>query len=298
MRAGFIGAGKVGFSLGRYLKEHGTEVTGYFSRTPESAKSAADFTDTKTYDSIEDILSDSDTLFITVPDGQISSVWDYMENLDIKNKNICHCSGSISSAVFFNGEKRGACVYSVHPLYAVSDRYESWKTLGNAYFTIEGSEKNLSKIKGMLEQAGNKVIVTDKENKSLYHCGAATVSNLVTGLFSIGADMLEKCGFSREDAQKALLPLFIGNANALCERGAKASLTGPVERNDVSTIEKHVDTIRKVYGKDGQEESNFYEMIYLLLSERLTAIAKDKHEDRDYTEMTEVIRNEKHSIHF
>ncbi|MCQ5086581.1 hypothetical protein NE685_12545, partial [Cutibacterium acnes] len=87
-----------------------------------SAKSAADFTNTKLYKSIEDILSDSDTLFITVPDGQISKVWDYMKNLDIKNKNICHCSGSISSTVFFDGENLGANIYSVHPLYAISDK--------------------------------------------------------------------------------------------------------------------------------------------------------------------------------
>jgi len=80
MRAGFIGAGKVGFSLGKYLKENGVEITGYFSKSPESAKSAADFTNTKLYKSIENILSDSDTLFITVPDGQISKVWDYMKN--------------------------------------------------------------------------------------------------------------------------------------------------------------------------------------------------------------------------
>ena len=29
MRAGFIGAGKVGFSLGKYLKENGVEITGF-----------------------------------------------------------------------------------------------------------------------------------------------------------------------------------------------------------------------------------------------------------------------------
>jgi len=45
MRAGFIGAGKVGFSLGKYLKENGVEITGYFSKSPESAKSAADLRD-------------------------------------------------------------------------------------------------------------------------------------------------------------------------------------------------------------------------------------------------------------
>ena len=29
MRAGFIGAGKVGFTLGKYLAMHGIEISGY-----------------------------------------------------------------------------------------------------------------------------------------------------------------------------------------------------------------------------------------------------------------------------
>ena len=45
MKVGFIGAGKVGFSLGKYFKTHGVSVVGYYSKTPESAKSAADLAD-------------------------------------------------------------------------------------------------------------------------------------------------------------------------------------------------------------------------------------------------------------
>ena len=64
-------------------------------------------------------------------------------------------------------------------------------------------------MKSIFENAGNKVIVTTRDNKYLYHCGAVVVSNLVTGLFSIGADMLQKCGFSETEAQQALMPLFV-----------------------------------------------------------------------------------------
>ena len=49
MKVGFIGAGKVGFSLGKYFKEHGVDVTGYYSRLESSAQSAANFTKTKKY---------------------------------------------------------------------------------------------------------------------------------------------------------------------------------------------------------------------------------------------------------
>ena len=71
MRAGFIGAGKVGFTLGKYLAMHGIEISGYYSRTPASAKEAAEFTQSRYYTSIEEITKDSDTLFLTVPDGAI-----------------------------------------------------------------------------------------------------------------------------------------------------------------------------------------------------------------------------------
>lgn len=150
MKVGFIGAGKVGCSLGRYFKENGVDVTGYYGMTPEASKAAADFTHTGNYETIESILGDSDTLFLTVPDGQIGKVWDCMKNLDIKNKVICHCSGSISSATFFNAEERGASVYSIHPLYAINDKWSAWKSLGQAYFVAEGSADRMEEMKELL----------------------------------------------------------------------------------------------------------------------------------------------------
>ena len=299
MKAGIIGAGKVGFTLGKYFVTHGTDVqvTGYYSRNPESAREAATFTGTRFFEDLAGITKDSDILFITVPDGAILDVWNDMACLPIKEKVICHCSGSISSTVFFDGENLGANIYSVHPLYAISDKCESWKHLNKAYFTVEGSAENLDEIKSIFERAGNKVIAMGAENKSLYHCGAVVVSNLVNGLFQVGAEMLVKCGFDKKDAKKALVPLFTGNADTLAEKGVAAALTGPVERNDLSTITKHIEAIKAAWINESEEKVG-YEMIYLLLSEKLLSIAQEKHLDSDYLKMTEVIKNEKHSIHF
>lgn len=292
MKVGFIGAGKVGFSLGKYFKEKNVDVTGYYSKSPESAKSAADFTNTKAYDAISDLLRESDTLFITVPDQNIGEVWDCIKNLDIKNKNICHCSGSIASTAFFDGEKLGASIYSVHPLYAISNKYVSYQELQNAYFTIEGSQNHIKDMTDFLQKAGCRVIITTTENKSLYHCGAVVVSNLVVGLYALGGRILESCGFTKEDAQQALAPLFLGNAQAIVEKGQVEALTGPVERADTITIEKHISAIRNASVKSKEELLQ----IYLLLSEQLLTIAGEKHPDRDYTKVAEVIQNEKHSF--
>ena len=47
MKIGFVGAGKVGFSLGKYMTEHGVSVSGYYSKNIDSAREASEFTDTK-----------------------------------------------------------------------------------------------------------------------------------------------------------------------------------------------------------------------------------------------------------
>ena len=71
MKIGFIGAGKVGFSLGKFFTAGGITMTGYFSRHRESAVEAAAFTNTKSYESLATIVKESDALFLTVPDGEM-----------------------------------------------------------------------------------------------------------------------------------------------------------------------------------------------------------------------------------
>ncbi len=122
IKFGFIGAGKVGFSLGKYLKENNINVIGYYSKSQHSAKEAAIFTNTKHYSSLEDLIKNSDAIFITTSDNQISSVWNEIKRLPIKEKLICHCSGSISSDIFSNINNLGAYGYSIHPMFAISDK--------------------------------------------------------------------------------------------------------------------------------------------------------------------------------
>jgi 3-hydroxyisobutyrate dehydrogenase-like beta-hydroxyacid dehydrogenase len=68
---GFIGAGKVGATLGKVFSDNGLSISGYYSRTKKSAKEVCDFIGTKSIDSIAELVSASDNLFITVTDGEI-----------------------------------------------------------------------------------------------------------------------------------------------------------------------------------------------------------------------------------
>lgn len=100
MNVGFIGAGKVGCSFGKYFQEHKIQVTGFYSKSEDSSLAASNFTSSKQYLNLRELVDENDTIFITTPDGQIQEVWQEIKNYQIKNKLICHCSGAISSDIF------------------------------------------------------------------------------------------------------------------------------------------------------------------------------------------------------
>ena len=243
MRIGFVGAGKVGFTLGKYMSERNVCVSGYYSRSEESARQASVFTHTKYYKTLEDLIGSSDALFLTVPDGAIEDVWNSIKRYSLTGKFICHCSGVMTSAVFSEINQMGAFGYSIHPLFAIHSRSQSYQEISQAYFTIEGPEAHIGFWKDFFENLGNPVRIIRAEQKALYHGAAVFASNLVTGLFEAGVSLLMDCGFDRESGEAALKPLFLHNCQSVARVGTAAALTGPVERADEKTIQKHLNVL-------------------------------------------------------
>lgn len=270
MKIGFIGAGKVGTSLGKLLTQHDVTVTGYYSRTREHAEEAAAFTRTLCFTSLQDVVDASDTLFITTPDGVIDRMWHDIQALPIKSKCICHCSGALPSSIFQGADELGARVSSVHPLLAVSDRFSSWKQLEGAFFTLEGS--CASEMEQLMQQCGAQTAIIRAQDKARYHLAACVVSNLAVGLSDWGMKLLEQCGFTEQQALTALSPLILGNAQAICQKGPKAALTGPAERGDIGTIQSHMACLNSTD-----------QALYALLTRKLCDLAQEKHPDRDDT---------------
>lgn len=281
IKIGFVGAGKVGFSLGKYLKINNITVTGYYSRNEDSSKKASIFTDTKQFNNLDELITESDTIFITTPDGEIKSVWEEIKELSIKNKMICHCSGSLSSEIFSNINQYGAYGYSIHPMFAISDKHNSYKSLNQAFMTIEGDSKYIMEFYNLVSSLGNDVLIISKSNKPLYHAASVTVSNLVLGLINSGVKHLIACGFEEDTAIKALQPLISFNIESIKDRGRAGSLTGPVERCDIKTIESHCNVL---IDDDA--------IVYKLLSKNILGIAKSKNKNRDYTKIEEYLGGE------
>ncbi len=278
MRIGFIGAGRVGCTLGRFMKEHGVRVAGYYSRTAEHAEEAAHFTDTRYYDDPAYLVRDSDCIYLTVSDNAISEVFHELDrNFDLTDKILCHTSGAMSSKVFADSINE-VCGYSIHPNFAVSDKLTSYLNFQNAFITIEGNHRHLGEIVEFYKALGLRVGVIGAESKPKYHAASVFASNFVCGIYGSAIRMLQECGFSYDDAFAALKGLFEANAAGIVKNGPVEQLTGPAERCDTSTIRKHLEVL-------SEEDKELYK----LLTKETLNLARKKNVDRDYSELESLL---------
>ena len=271
MRIGFIGAGKVGCTLGLYLHDT-NDIVGYYSKTAASAHEAATLTGSQVFDSMLDLCEVCDLVFFTTPDGCIGSTWEQVAQ-DPRAHNalagtiVAHCSGALSSEVFQGAHDLDAFPYSVHPLFAISSKTSTAAELHQAFFAIEGASEHLEEVMSLFQSLGNEVRAIPTEAKTLYHAAAVMASNHVVALYQLASEQLVNCGFDEQGAQQALAPLFLGNAKHVAEDGTFASLTGPAERGDLTTIAKHLAVL------DGEAKE-----AYEVLNDVALRVASRKHE--------------------
>ena len=265
LRVGFVGAGKIGFALGTHLFEHGSKVSGYASRTQKAALWASQCTHSVSFSSLQALLDSTDLIFITVPDGAIAETAGQLADAaastpagDLSGKLVCHASGALTSGEVDACRKAGAACASVHPLCAVPDvptSADAPDRLAGMFFTLEGDQAAVDAAGALLDAAGNP------------HC-------------TIAADAKVRCGFTPEQALQAAGPLFTGNCAAIAQKGPQNALSGPIERNDLETVRKHLAAL------DGQARET-----YATLSLSVCELAARRHPERDHAPMRNLLES-------
>lgn len=304
---GFIGAGKVGSSLSRFFYEYyvhkgvnSLALSSIYSKHLNSANETISLLKKiscdqetacipKVVNSIAELVKISDIIFVTVPDSVISIVDEELSLLGkeaLKDKLLVHCSGVLSATSGFKKCSLLTDTVSLHPMLAFNSKETSHDSIQKAFFTLEGSNTGIHKLKIILNETGLQYTVLSSDAspddlKAKYHLASALVSNCVVGLFSMGQDLLCKCGFSKDDALKALATLFINNANNIISQGVNKALTGPVIRNDALTVKKHLNCLN-----DNDRE------LYRLLSQKLYEISKNQNPQKDYNEIKTLLFSE------
>lgn len=214
------------------------------------------------FKTVNEVFFNSDVILMTVTDSAIAGIWNGSDKEAFNNsdKILCHCSGSLSSEIFTGADPEKVC--SIHPMLAFPGKNVPTEVISTAFFTIEGGNKALKAVRRILDICGNPYREILPQYKVKYHAAACFASNFMTAVCAEAFSLMSKCGFSEEEARNALSPLILGNAENICKRGIKLSLTGPVSRGDALTVNKHLAEL------DGRLLE-----VYKLLSEELAYLS-------------------------
>ncbi|SHK01345.1 Predicted oxidoreductase, contains short-chain dehydrogenase (SDR) and DUF2520 domains [Caminicella sporogenes DSM 14501] len=248
MRIGFIGAGKVGKAFGAYLYKKGFNVVGYFSKTFNSSLKGASLTNSKAFKNLEDLTKESEIVFITTNDDEIQRVCKLLVEKDILHNGqiLVHMSGASSSTILGRAKAKGCFIYSMHPLQAFADVDKAVRDLENTVFSIEGDAEKICVLENMLKITGNNYFKINSEQKSIYHAAACVVSNYLVALIDYGLSLMKSIGIEEKEGYKALYPLIEGTIKNIYDLGTEKALTGPIARGDIDTVNKHLESFRKI----------------------------------------------------
>lgn len=228
----FAGAGRVASGLSRKLNQCGRRIDLIVSESEKSSRSLAESCNANW--STDLVFPDSTSLIVVaVPDHRLISV---LNTLKCSPQTIVvHTAGSFGLDVFPEHIKKKGVFY---PLQTFShDRIIDFNDLP---FLIESPDNVIyNTLFNLAELMGAKAYACDTEHRRILHLAGVFSCNFTNHMLTIGKELSERAGFSYD----ILKPLIIETISKAEEKGPENSQTGPAVRNDINTIEKHLELL-------------------------------------------------------
>lgn len=228
MRVVIIGSGNVASVLGRLLHKNNHEVIQVVSRNAAHAKTLADELKCSFSDSESTVDRSADIYLFAVSDG---ALYELNKSFQLGNKLVLHTAGSVPKDVL----KDISVNYGV--LYPLQSLRKEMKYSDDIPFLVDGnSDETITFVEDFAKTLSGKVEKASDEERLKLHVAAVVVSNFTNHLYALAEEFCisEKIDFS-------LLAPLIKETAARVETHSPASVqTGPAQRNDVFTLDKHL----------------------------------------------------------
>ena len=229
-----IGSGNVATALGLALSQSGLKVVEVFSPNIANSKLLSSKIGCNYVESIEKLNPNSDLYIIATPDKEIGNVSSKLKNVV---GAIAHTSGSESISVFSSFSNNYGVFY---PLQTFT--VDNVVSFNDVPICIEGSnEKTIQLLKTLANNISNNVVVINSQQRQLLHLAAVMVNNFSNSFYDMAHNILHE-----NDIDFSLLhPLIKETANKIDKVIPSNAQTGPARRNDVDTINTHLELLNK-----------------------------------------------------
>ncbi len=242
-----IGGGKLGQQLGHQLLLN--KLTPQLSICNQSLTSALQAVDAigggQAIAQLADLPA-ADIYWLCVPDDQIPKVVDQLilSNSLPMGCTLIHSSGALTADVM-NASKTYQCqLISCHPMKSFAQLDLSPQALNDTYCAIEGDASAIQHIQQWLSPLHLKWLAIASENKTAYHAAGVFASNYLISIAAAACEQLKLAGIEQSTAIDVVHQLMQGTLNNINKTQCLSqSLTGPLQRGDINTIERHLETM-------------------------------------------------------
>lgn len=256
----FAGAGRVAGSLCREMHHAGHKILQIVSPTEKNGKTLADSCKA-TWSSTLEFKDSNDIIIVAVPDARIKEV--LAELICNESAVVVHTAGSFGLEIFPPNILKAGILY---PLQTFSqDRKTEFNGLP---FLLESADKDAcSKMENLAVSIGGNVRFVDAARRRIIHLSAVFACNFTNFMLTASKDISSRAGITFEIFE----PLIKETISKALENGPEKSQTGPAVRNDLNTIEKHLDLLS--FSPDLQ---NIYRDVTKAISEFYNKSGNDK----------------------
>lgn len=236
-----VGAGRLGRTLGRRLRELDWKIGAVAARSQASARAAVRAIGAgHPHAGVGSRVLQANIILIAAPDSAIHPIASKLARIggeEWRGKIVLHTSGALDERELSPLAKLGAFTGSMHPLQTFSGRVSS--PLEGVVFAIQGAAPAQRAARRIARAVGGIPVALRAGAKPAYHAAGTFASPYLLAVIECAIRILMRSGFSRRRAKIALVPL-IRQTLANFERfGPREAWTGPIARGDFSTVARH-----------------------------------------------------------
>jgi len=244
-RVVIVGPGRVGSAFGRRLCDSGFDVQGFIGRDRVRSTAAVAFAgrgaelepaDHAAADVVVFAVGDADLVdaveaMLAAARPRAGSLW-------------LHTSGCHDLGVFDRAAALGVLRGSLHPVAPFADAASGLRAMAGCPAVIAGDAAAISLLEGLVEGLGMRCLHDDGGDRALYHAACALAANGLVVLRGLVDEVFAAAGgLNAADARIAADALMTAALETTAADGAAAALSGPVQRGDSSTVERHLDVL-------------------------------------------------------
>ena len=218
-------------------------------------------------------------MFLAVPDARIGVIANELAGAGVPHGvAFIHCSGALGLAPLARLAPHHD-VGSFHPLQSFP-KPRPPAAFKDIVIGIDASTTRLlAQLRRLARDLGARSRRVGDADRALYHAAAVFGSNYLIVLLYEAGRILARAGWSEKESIDALVPLMQGVLSNVSRQGINRSLTGPVRRGDVETVERHLKALSKSPSTEG---------IYRMLGAVALEIAEASGMDAEASEQMKV----------